>query len=83
MTKINRLRSFSNSLTRHSLLTIYKTNILLNFDYGSILYDNCSDNDKHLPDKTQLSAAKIILDCLKTPSSSDVGLLLDLNFIPS
>jgi len=42
MPRINRLRSFSNSLPRHSLLTIYKTNILPIFDYGSIIYDNCS-----------------------------------------
>jgi len=47
------------------------------FNYGSIIYDNCSDSDKHLLDKAQLSAAKIILGCLKTTSSSDV--LLDLN----
>ena len=40
MIKINRLRWFSNSLPRHSLLTIYKTNILQIFDYGSITYDN-------------------------------------------
>jgi len=77
MTKINHLRSFSNSLPRHSLLTVYKTNILPIFDYGSIIYDNCSDSDKHLLDKAQLSAAKIILGCLITTSSSDV--LLDLN----
>jgi len=64
MTKINRLRSLSNSLSRHSLLTIYKTNISPIFDYGSIIYDNCSDSDKHLLDKAQLSAAKIILGCL-------------------
>jgi len=37
ITKINRLRSFSNSLPRHSFPTIYKTNILPNFDYGSII----------------------------------------------
>jgi len=73
----NRLRSFSNSLLRHSLLTIYRTNILPIFDYGSIIYDNCSDSGKHLLYKAQLSAAKIILGCLKTTSSSDV--LLDLN----
>jgi len=77
MTKINRLRSFSNLSPRHSLLTIYITNILPMFDCGSIIYDNCSDSDKHLLDKGQLSAAKIILGCLKTTSSSDV--LLDLN----
>ena len=77
MTKINRLRSFSNSLPRHSLLTIYKTNILPIFDYGSIICGNCSESDKHLLDKTQPSAAKIILGCSKTTSSSDV--LLDLN----
>jgi len=28
------------------------------FDYGSIIYDNCSDNDKPLLDKAQLSALK-------------------------
>jgi len=77
MTKINRLCSFSNSLSRHSLLTTYKTNILPIFDYGSIIYDNCPDSDKHMLDKAQFSTAKIILGCLKTTSSSDV--LLDLN----
>jgi len=41
------------------------------------IYDNCSDSDKHLLDETQLSAAEMILGCLKTTSSSDV--LLDLN----
>jgi len=54
ITKINRLRSFSNPLPRHSLLTIYKTNILPIFDYGSIIYDNCCDSDKHLLDKAHL-----------------------------
>jgi len=78
MTKIGCLRSFSNSSPHHSLLTIDKTNILPIFDYGSIIYDNCSDSDKRLLDKAQLSAAKIILGCLKTTSSSDV--LLDLHF---
>jgi len=27
---------------------IYKTNVLAVFDYGSIIYDNCSDCDKRL-----------------------------------
>jgi len=75
MTKTNRLRSFSNSLPRHSLLATYKTNILLIFDYGSIIYDNCSDSDEHLLDKVQLSATKIIFGCLKNTSSSDVLLV--------
>jgi len=77
MTKINRLRSFVNLVPRHALLTIYKTNILPVFDYGSIIYDNCSDYDNRMLDKAQLSAAKIILDCLKNTSSKDV--LTDLN----
>ena len=77
MTKINRLRSFVNLVPRHALLTIYKTNILPVFDYGSIIYDNCSDYDNRMLDKAQLSAAKIILGCLKTTSSKDV--LADLN----
>jgi len=77
MTKINRLRSFVNLVPRHGLLTIYKTNILPVFDYGNIIYDNCSDYDNRMLDKAQLSAAKIILGCLKSTSSNDV--LADLN----
>ena len=57
--------SFSSSilcLVPHpALLTIYKTNILPVFDYGSIIYDNCSDYDNRMLDKAPLSAAKIIL----------------------
>ena len=64
-------------MPRHALLTIYKTNILPVFDYGSIIYDNCSDYDNRMSDKAPLSAAKIILGCLKTTSSNDV--LADLN----
>jgi len=37
MTKINRLRSFVNHVPRHAHLMIYKTNILLAFDYGKII----------------------------------------------
>ena len=77
MTKINHLRSFVNLVPRHALLTIYKTNILPVFDYGSIIYDNCSDYDNRMLDKAQLSAAKIILGCLNITSSNDV--LADLN----
>jgi len=40
MTKINRLRSFVNLVPRHALLTMYKTNILPVFGYGSIIYDS-------------------------------------------
>jgi len=77
MTKINRLRSFVNLVPRHALLMIYKTNILPVFDYGNIIYDNCSDYDNQMLDKAQLSAAKIILGCLKATSSNDV--LANLN----
>jgi len=77
MTKINRLRSFVKLVPRHALLTIYKTNILPVFDYGSIIYDNCADYDNRMLDKAQLSAAKLILGYLKTTSSNDV--LADLN----
>ena len=77
MTKINRLRSLINLVPRHALLTIHKTNILPVFDYGNIIYDNCSDYDNRMLDKSQLSAAKIILVCLKTTSPNDV--LADLN----
>jgi len=77
MTNINSLRSFVNLAPRHSLLMIYKTNILQVFDYGSIIYDNCSVYDNRMLDKAHLSAAKIILGCLKTTSSNNV--LADLN----
>jgi len=77
MTKINRLRSFVSLVVRHALLTIYKTNILPVFDYGSIIYDNYSNYDNRMLDKAQLSAAKIKLGCLKATSSNDV--LADLN----
>jgi len=77
MTKINCLCSFVNLVPRHALLTIYKTNILPVFDYGSIIYGNCSDYDNRMLDKTQHHAAKIILSCLKTTSSNSV--LADLN----
>jgi len=82
MTKINRLRSFVNLVPRHALLTIYKTNILPVFDYGSIIYDNCSDVlcltfDCRISEQLKYSTAKIILGCLKTISSNDV--LADLN----
>jgi len=43
-----------------------KTNTLPVFDYGSVIYDNCSVYDNQMLDKAQLSAAKIILGCLKT-----------------
>jgi len=77
MTKINRLRSFVNLVPRHAFLTIHKTNILPVFDYGSIIYGNCSDYDNRMLDIAQLSAAKIILGFLKTTSSNDE--LADLN----
>jgi len=82
MTKINRLRSFPNSLPRHTLLTICKTNTT-DFYCGSIIYDNCSDSDKHLLDKAQLSAAEILLVYLKTTFPADVLLDLILKLIPS
>jgi len=77
MTKINCLRSFVNLVPHHALFTIYKTNILPVFDYGSIIYDNCSDYDNRMLDKPQLSTAKIILGCLKITSSNDA--LADIN----
>jgi len=60
----SRLRSFSNYLSHHTLLTSDKTNRLPIFYQGSITSDNCSDGDKHLLDKAQLSAAKITLGCI-------------------
>ena len=47
------------------------------FDYGNIIYDNCSDHDSEMLDNAQLSAAKIVLGCFKTTSSNQV--LADLN----
>ena len=77
MTKINRLRSFVNLVPRHTLLTICKTNILPVFDYGNIIFDNCSNFDNRMLDKAQLSTAKIVLGCIKTTSFN--AILADLN----
>ena len=38
----------------------------------SIIYDNCSDIDKHMLDKAQLSSAKIIFGCLKLHSPNAI-----------
>jgi len=64
-------------MPRHIHLMDCKTNKLPVFDHGNIVYDNCSDCDKRLLDKAQLSVAKLILGCLKTTSFDDV--LTDLN----
>ena len=49
------------------------------FDYGSIIYDNCSDSDKQMIQKAKLPAAQVISWCSETTPSNDV--LTDINVI--
>jgi len=57
MQHVNRLRSISNLVPRFALFSIYNSFILPIFDYGSVVYDTCSQSD---------ALAKIITGCIKT-----------------
>ena len=72
-------RCFQTFLMEKDVGTAEKHAVLPIFDYDSIIHDICSDGNKYLLDKTQLSAAEIILGCLKTTFSTDA--LLGLNLL--
>jgi len=72
MLHINRLRSISNLVPRFVLLSIYHSFILPIFDYGSVVYDTCSQSDALFLDTAQITAAKIITGCMKTTASDAV-----------
>jgi len=65
MTRINHLRSFANSVPCQALLVTYTKNMQPIFDYGSIIYDNCSDGDKQILEKAQSQPPKSYHDALK------------------
>jgi len=72
MRHVNRLRSISNLVPRFALFSIYNSFILLIFDYGSVVYDTCSQSDALLLDSVQTTAAKIITECTKTTANDAV-----------
>jgi len=72
MRHVNRLRSISNLVPRFTLFSIYNSFILPIFDYGSVVYDTCSQSDALLLDSAQTTAAKIITGCIKTTANDAV-----------
>ena len=72
MRHVNRLRSISNLVPRFALFSIYNSFILPIFDYGSVVYDTCSQSDALLLDSAQTTAAKIITGCIKTTANDAV-----------
>jgi len=79
MRHVNHLRSISNSVPRFALFSIYKSFILPIFDYGSVVYDTCSQSDPLLLDSVQITAAKIITGCIRTTANDAV--LKDISFV--
>ena len=65
MRHVNCLRSISNLVPRFALFSIYNSSILPIFDYGSVVYDICSQSDALLLDSAQTTAAKIITGCIR------------------
>ena len=64
---------FSNLVPRFALFSIYNSFILPIFDYGSVVYDTCSQSDAYrLLDSAQTTAAKIITGCIKTTANDAV-----------
>ena len=72
MRHVNRLRSISNLVPRFALFSIYNSFILPIFDYGSVVYDTCSQSDALLLDSAQTTAAKLITGCFKTTANDAV-----------
>ena len=69
-TKANKLiinlLKLTKTISKIVLLRLYSTCIHSTLEYGSAVYDNCSIHDKNLLEKTQMRAAKVILDCMRT-----------------
>jgi len=69
---VNCLRSISNFVPRFAPFSIYNSFILPIFDYGSIVYDTCSQSDALLLASAQITAAKIITGCIMTTANDAV-----------
>ena len=66
--RINILRKLKFSLDRKSLETIYLTFIRPLIEYGDIIWDNCTQQEKTEPDKIQNEAARIATGATKLVS---------------
>jgi len=64
---------------QHVIFSICNSFILPIFDYGSVVYDTCSQSDALLLDSAQITAAKIITGCIKTTANDAV--LEDISFV--
>jgi len=81
MCHVNCLRSITNLVPRFAFCSIYNSFILPIFDYGSVVYDTCSQSDALLLDSVQTTATKIITVCIKTTANDAV--LKDISFVSS
>jgi len=72
MRHANRLRSILNLVPRFAVFSIYNSFILPIFDYGSVVYDTCSQSDALPLDSAQTTAAKIITGCIQTTANDAV-----------
>ena len=64
-TRINAMRKFKFELDRKSLETIYLTFIRPILEYGDVVWDNCTLNEKQELDKIQIEAARIVTGTTK------------------
>jgi len=72
MQHVNRLGSVSNLVPRLALFFDLPLINLPVFDYGSVVYDTCSQSDALLLDSAQTTEEKIITGCIKTTANSAV-----------
>ena len=64
----NVLQSFKHQIDRKSLETIYFTFIRPKLEYASIIWDDCTEKDKHAIENVQLRAARIVTGAKKGTS---------------
>jgi len=71
---ISVLLKLPKTIPKNALLKLYTCYVCSVLEYGSALYDNCSEKDSNMLQKTQMRAAKVILVCCKTTAHSKIRL---------
>ena len=67
------LRNYKYKLNRKSLETMYKSFILLHFNYADIIWDNCTDTQSNLLENMHLEAVRIIIGAVKGTNHQQSG----------
>ncbi len=70
--RINIMRRLKFTLSRTTLQTIYMTFIRPVLEYGDVIWDNCTQNDKYELDKIQHEAARIVTGATKLVSINEL-----------